>query len=215
MHCVWCTFKNGPVELIVNLLFVLSWINWYFNCWWKAKFSEGTSTDSPAALCTRSYGGVSCPCWQQHSLWPTCKTSRSSIPDSQSHFMFRPKIPLWFLWKHGSATEAFGCMCLTDSVGTRVRRWHVPTSSVDSSPNILDAGVEPSGLQSETGDCPISFSEWDHSTHLILSRNHDASALQQAAEMLKSSGTDLKSLLKQSKSAKPVAIKRCLWMCFT
>jgi hypothetical protein len=42
---------------------------------------------------------------------------RQGFP-SQSHFMFRPKKPLRFLWKRGSATEAFGRMCPADSAGT-------------------------------------------------------------------------------------------------
>ena len=58
-------------------------------------------------------------CWRVQSLLIAefIPALRQGFP-SQSHFMFRPKKTPRFLWKRGSATEAFGYLCPADSAGT-------------------------------------------------------------------------------------------------
>ena len=52
----------------------------------------------------------------------------------------------------------------------RAQRRHVQTRAMGGSPNLLEAGVEQRGPQSETGDCPISLSDnaSDHDFVLFL-----------------------------------------------
>ncbi len=149
-NCIWLQFD-------------LPWINWYLNCWRKNKCSEGTSTVLPQHDPPRAV--LACAVLVGSSAY-SGPPARLSIPVT-FYVQTKKKHTSGSVDQQWKRLDAWAQQTLWEP---QVRRRHAQTCAMGGSANILEAGVEQRGLQSQTGDCPILLSDHasDHDFYWLL-----------------------------------------------